>query len=125
MPLRILNRDTGTVIPGVEHKSTIFQKAMGLRFRKAGRAFFSFHEPTRAAIDMALVRGPLDIAFIDKDMEIIEVHGAFPLTYHPATWRLYRPEQPYRYVLEVEKNLLQDRGFAEGHRVSIVGDEER
>ncbi len=118
--MRVLNRDTGSVIPEVEHKSSPLQKFMGLRFRKAGRAFFSFNRPTRAAIDMALVRGPLDIAFINEDMEIMEIHGAFPLTHHPATWRLYRPENPYRYVLEVEKELLQEREFKEGHQVKIV-----
>lgn len=118
--MRVLNRDTGAVIPDVTHKSSVLEKAMGLRFRKTGRAFFTFDRPTRAAIDMALVRGPLDIAFLDDDMEIMEIHGAFPLTHHPATWKLYRPDEPYRYVLEVEKELLQEMEFEEGHRLKVI-----
>lgn len=113
--MRVLNTTNGTVIPDIEHRESIVEKWMGLRFQADGRAFFSFSRPTRGAIDMLFVRTPLDIAFLDAEMRIMEIHGAFPVTLHPVTWRLYRPQDSYRYVLEVEKGLLREKGFAEGH----------
>lgn len=118
--MRVVNRDADTVIANVERKDSMVQKFMGLRFRTEGRAFFSFRRPTRAAIDMAFVRCSLDIAFLNEDMEILEIHGAFPLTLEPATWRVYRPSEPYKYALEVEKELLQEKGFEEGHTLDVL-----
>ncbi len=118
--MRILNRETDTVIPNVEHMTSTFQKFMGLRFRREGRAFFSFPRQTRAALDMLFVRTPLDIAFINADMEVMEIHGAFPLTLHPTTWRLYRPQKPYRYALEVEQGLLQEQDYTEGDTLTVL-----
>lgn len=117
--MRVLNTDADAVIPHVEHKTGVIEKAMGLRFRTDGRAFFSFARPTRAAIDMLFVRTPLDIAFLDEDMQVMEIHGAFPVSLHPVTWRLYRPQDPYQYVLEVEQGLLQEKGFAEGDVLDV------
>lgn len=118
--MRIRNEATGTVIPDVEHKESLLEKGMGLRFREPGRAFFSFDQPTRQPFDMLFVRGPLDIAFLDDDMEIMEIHGAFPVTLHPLTWRTYRPNDPYRYVLEVEQGLLPAHGFEAGHTLDVL-----
>lgn len=118
--MRVVNRDAEAVIPNVKPMTNVFQKFMGLRFKKEGRAFFSFHWPTRAALDMVFVRYPLDIAFIDEDMTILEIHGAFPLTLHPVTWRLYRPQEKYKHALEVEKGLLHEKGFKEGHTIEAI-----
>lgn len=118
--MRVQNTETGTVIPGIERKDGMLEKVIGLRFRREGRALFTFSRPTTAAIDMVFVPVPLDIAFLDGYMEIMEIHGAFPVTLHPATWRLYRPQEPYRYVLEVEKGLLAENGFDEGDRIDVV-----
>lgn len=118
--MRILNQDTGTIIPAVEHKETLLEKGIGLRFRESGRAFFSFDAPTRQPFDMLFVRGPLDIAFLDKEMRIMEIHGAFPVTLHPITWRTYRPNEPYQYVLETEQEMLLEQGFEEGHTLDVL-----
>lgn len=117
--MRVLNKDTGAVVPGVEHKESLFEKMMGLRFRREGRAFFSFDQPTREPFDMAFVLGPLDIAFLNEDMEVMEVHGALPLSPNPVSWRLYRPDEPYQYVLETEHRLMPYLGFEEGHELEL------
>ncbi|MDY6768619.1 MAG: DUF192 domain-containing protein [Candidatus Nanohaloarchaea archaeon] len=115
--MRILNRETGTVISDVEHKTGPLQKFLGLRFRSDGRALFSFDRPTRAPIDMVFVPQPLDIAFLDDEMNVMEIHGAHPVTFNPDTWRSYRPDEPYTYALEVEAGLLPYLGFDTGHRL--------
>jgi len=118
--MRIRNEETGAMIPEVERRDGVLGKMLGLRFRRDGRVLFTFSRPTSAAIDMVFVPVPLDIAFLDADMEIMEIHGALPVTLHPVTWRLYRPDTPYRYVLEVEKGLLERNGFEEGHKVDVI-----
>lgn len=118
--MRIVNKDTGTIIPNVQHHESLLGKMWGLRFRQEGRAWFSFSRPVREPFDMLFVRGPLDMAFVNEEMEIMEIHGAFPVTLHPVTWRTYRPEQPYKHVLEVEKELLIDLGFEEGHTLTVL-----
>lgn len=118
--MRIVNEAAGTVIPDVEPMTTPLRRVLGLRFRQDSRAFFSFRRPTRAPIDMLLVPSPLDIAFLDADMNVLEIHGAHPVTLNPDTWRLYRPDEPYRYVLEAEAGLLHHLGFAAGDRLAVA-----
>lgn len=118
--MRIVNEDTDDVIPRVRRCDTFLSRCMGLRFRTPGRAYLAFSRDTRAAIDMLFVRGPIDIAFLDRDHEIIEIHGAPPVTMDPHTWRMYRPDEPYRAALEVEKGLLKERGWAAGHTLRPV-----
>lgn len=119
--MRVLNQDNGKVIAEVEHMRNPLQKFLGLRFRKEGRALFSFSRPTRAPVDMFLVPRPLDIAFLDEDMEVMEIHGAHPVNLNPDTWRYYRPDEPYSYALEVEAGLLPYMDFDEGHRLELLG----
>ncbi len=119
--MRVLNTEADTVIPDVEPKTGVVEKMVGLRLQREGRALFSFSRPTRSAIDMFLVPQPLDIAFLDEDLTVMEIHGAHPVTANPATWRTYRPEEPYRYALEVEAGLLPSRGFDTGHELRLLG----
>lgn len=118
--MRVLNPDADTVIPDVDPKTGQMEKFVGLRLQQDGRALFSFSRPTRAPIDMLLVPRPLDIAFLDSEMRVMEIHGAHPVTADPATWRLYRPEHPYRYALEVEAGLLPSLGFDTGHQLRLL-----
>ncbi|MFB6076677.1 MAG: DUF192 domain-containing protein [Candidatus Nanohaloarchaea archaeon] len=118
--MRVLNRDTGTVIPDVEVKESVWEKFVGLRFRSEGRAFFRFDRDVYAPFDMMFVRTPLDIAFLDDEMQVMEIHGAYPLTPDPYTWRLYRPDDPYRYVLETEQGMLVDHGYEPGHELAVL-----
>ncbi|MCJ7479156.1 MAG: DUF192 domain-containing protein [Candidatus Nanohaloarchaeota archaeon QJJ-7] len=117
--MRVFNRDTGSVIPEVRRMESQFQKFLGLRFRE-GRALFSFDRPTRAPLDMVFVPQPLDIAFLDEDMEVMEVHGAHPVTINPETWKFYSSEEPYSHVLEVEAGLLPHLGFDIGHSLELM-----
>lgn len=118
--MRVADRDADTVIPDVDRKDGILQKILGLRLKDHGRALFTFRQPTKAGIDMFLVPRPLEIAFIDEDMQIAEIHGAHPVTLDPDTWRTYRPEKPAKYVLEVEKGMLAEKGVEQGNRVAFL-----
>ncbi|MDY6768896.1 MAG: DUF192 domain-containing protein [Candidatus Nanohaloarchaea archaeon] len=118
--MRVLNPAADAVVPDVRPKTGVLDKFIGLRMQGEGRALFSFSRPTRSPVDMLLVPRPLDIAFLDEEFRVMEIHGAHPVTTDPATWRLYRPDRPYRYALEVEAGLLPSLGFAEGHRLRLL-----
>lgn len=120
--MRITNTDRDTIIDDVRDMSSIPGKLIGLRFRRTGRACFSFSHDVRAPVDMFLVFGPLDLAFLDADQRIIDIQRADPLTLDPRTWRLYAPDDPYRYLIEVEAGLLDARDFQTGDRIAFADD---
>lgn len=117
--MRVHNLDRDIVIPHVDHKSSPLQKAVGLRFSQDGRAFFPFNRPVREPIDMLFVPRPLDLAFLDAEMRVIEVQRADPVSLHPATWQFYRPDEPYHALLEVEAGLFAEKGMRVGDRFTL------
>ena len=52
---------------------------------------------------------PLDIIFLNKDYEIINIETAVPCKKDPCAW--YKSTQPAKYVIEV------NAGFAELHEI--------
>lgn len=93
-----------------ELANTFFSKSMGCRFRSEGKMFFSFSRDTNALIDMMLVPESLYLYFIDSDKQVIEIQKAEPWTLDPRTWKLYRPEKSYRYLLESFEQLDLNEG---------------
>lgn len=89
---------------------TFLSKFLGFRFRSKGKMLFSFPTETNAFIDMMLVLEPLYLYFIDSNKEIIEIQKAEPWRLNPRTWNFYRPEKPYRYLLESFEELELDEG---------------
>lgn len=98
-----------------ELADTFLSKFLGFRFRSNGKMLFPFSRNTRALIDMMFVREPLFLYFLDSDKKVIAVQKAKPLGFKPDTWKLYRSEDPYRYLLESFDNL----GLSEGDRLEF------
>lgn len=88
-----------------ELADNVLSKFTGFRFCSEGKMLFQFPRDTRAAIDMMFVRKPLYLYFLDADKKVIEVQKADPWTLNPFTWKVYRPEKPYRYLLESFERL--------------------
>lgn len=89
----------------VELADTFLSKFFGFRFRSEGKMMFYFSDDVRAQIDMLFVSNPLYLYFIDSDKTVIEVQKAEPWRWNPATWKFYRPDRPYRYLLESFEQL--------------------
>lgn len=106
---------TGEKVFEVKMADTFLSKFMGFRFCSEGKLLFSFSSETRALIDMMLVPEPLYLYFIDSSKQVIEVQKAEPWTWNPRTWNFYRPEKPYRYLLESFEQL----DLAEGDRLEF------
>ena len=72
-----------------------------------------------STIHMAFMLYPIDILWVDGDMTVVEVRrNVRPLNpLRPATWRLYGPRRPTRYVVEVARGGLGDT--AAGDRITF------
>jgi uncharacterized membrane protein (UPF0127 family) len=93
-----------------ELADSILKRARGLSFRSSGKMLFRFDRDTLASIDMMFLSEPLYLYFMDSSGEILEVQRAEPWGYHPRTWNLYSPEEPYRYLLESFEKLELEEG---------------
>lgn len=88
-----------------EIADTFLSKFAGFRLRSEGKMIFKFSEDSKAFIDMMLVPETLYLYFLDSDKNVIEIQKAEPWSLNPKTWKLYRPDKPYRYLLESFEKL--------------------
>ncbi len=92
----------------MEYARTFFQKAKGLMFRKEppeGGMLFVFKNDGMHSIWMPFMRFPIKIIFYDSKGKIINaVENAKPISFDPKTWKIYRPEGPCKYILEIRCN---------------------
>lgn len=102
--------DTGDKEYEVEVAETLLNRAWGLSLRKEGKMLFKFPDNVRAGIDMMMLSKPLHLYFMNEEKRVIEVQEAEPWGVNPKTWKLYRPEKPYRYLLESFKDLDIEEG---------------
>ena len=98
-----------------ELADTFLSKFIGFRFCSEGKMLFPFSRDTNALIDMMLVPEPLYLYFIDSDKQVMEVQKADPWSLNPRTWRFYRSEESYQYLLESFEKL----DLAEGDKLQF------
>ncbi len=84
----------------VEIADNVFNRAKGLSFREEGKMLFKFPFPVKTSIDMMFLSKPLYLYFFNSDKELIHKEKALPWAWNPKTWKLYRPNQKYQYLLE-------------------------
>jgi uncharacterized membrane protein (UPF0127 family) len=105
----------------VELARTSAERSRGLMFREelaedAGMLFL-FREDTQTGFWMRNTLVPLSIAFIAADGTILEVQDM-----EPETTDLHRPDQTYRYALEVNQGWFAERGLGPGDSVQLPED---
>jgi uncharacterized membrane protein (UPF0127 family) len=98
-----------------EVADTFLKRSWGLSFRTEGKMLFKFPNDTNANIDMMLLSEPLWLYFLNSNKEVIDIQKAEPWGMNPRTWRLYSPEEPYRYLIESFEKL----DIEEGEKVRI------
>ncbi|MBC5793445.1 MAG: DUF192 domain-containing protein [Nanohaloarchaea archaeon] len=89
----------------VEVAESFISKSWGLSLRSSGRMLFVFNRNTGAKVDMMLLSKPLHLYFLDSEKKVIEKQKAEPWKFDPRTWKLYSPENKYRYLLESFERL--------------------
>ena len=82
---------------------TIWKRTLGLMFRKNGEMLFIFEKDVRFSVWTPFMKFPIDVFFLDKNKEVIEVKRNL------KPWRIYKPKNYYRYFFEAKagkyKNL--------------------
>ncbi|MBM3309408.1 MAG: hypothetical protein FJY77_04060 [Candidatus Altiarchaeales archaeon] len=102
----VLSRNAGIA-------NTLFGRMRGLMFsgRKDLVLDCGFDDATAAAIHMLFMRFPIDVIWADSKMNVVDlqenVQPFNPLK--PSTWRIYKPEKPARYVIELGFPLFGSR----------------
>ena len=89
---------------------TPWKRAKGFSFRNNGKMLFRFPVESRPFIDMMLVQHPLHLYFLDSSKEVVDVQSAEAWTLDPRTWKVYRPGEPAKYLLESFEALDLERG---------------
>ena len=97
------------------------ERMNGLMFREnlsenKGMLFVFDNEETRT-FWMKNTLIPLDMIFIGKNLEIVDIKYAVPCKEEPCT--LYTSEKPAKYVLEVNANFTAKNKIKIGDKLSI------
>lgn len=99
----------------VEMAQGFWKKMIGLMFRKGlgEKSCFLMEFPDEGfhGIWMPFMRFPIDIIFLDSEKRVVGVSAdARPLGLSPSTWRVYYPEKPAKWVLELVAGKAGDTG---------------
>lgn len=80
--------------------NNFWKRLIGLSFSKKKNMIFILSYEDRWSFWMFGVRYSLNMIFLNKSKEVVDVKRARPLSLNPGTWRTYSPEKPCKYVLE-------------------------
>lgn len=106
----------------VEIADSVDEQTRGLMFRnslaeKTGMLFI-FNNPSILTFWMKNMNFPLDLIYIDKNMQIVTIiKNALPCKEDPCT--IYRPNSQALYVLEINGKESDKLGIKEGDIVEI------
>jgi hypothetical protein len=107
-----------TIVCDAETTSNFFTKFLGLMFRKSTNGLlmkFTFNSIERRGIWMPFMRFPIDIVYIDSKKSVAGlVERAPPMTLNPRTWKVFYPEKPAKYILELPAGAAKKAGLEMG-----------
>lgn len=111
-----LRKEDGTVVAEtVEPANSILKMALGLMFRGSIPAsyamIFDLRREQYAGIHMLFVRFPIDLAYLDKDRQIVDLR-------HLRAWiGIAYPKRPARYAIEMPAGTIERAGLKRGDRL--------
>ena len=79
--------------------------------------WFVFEQSARHSFWMKNTLIPLDIVFIDSNMQVVDIIRADPCTSDPC--KTYTPDASAQFVLEVYQNFTQETGVKVGNKVKV------
>ena len=117
--MKILDRKGKVIAEKVELAQSFFQKTKGLMLRKSlprnSALLMIFDKPGKHGIWMPLMRFSIDIVFLDSRKRVVGIHERVrPLSFRKKTWRVYYPEKPTKYVIELAAGTVRRKGIAAG-----------
>lgn len=100
----------GQVLASLEVARSPLQRAKGMLGRKPGEGALLL--PRARAVHSAGMGRPIDVAFLDRELKVLEA-----LTLRP--FRVTVPRPRARYVLEAEAGAFERWGLSVGDQVEI------
>jgi uncharacterized membrane protein (UPF0127 family) len=88
-----------------ETADNFWKRVIGLSFSEKKNMFFPLEFEDKWSLWMFGVRYPIKMIFIDKNKNVIDIKNAEPLSLNPKTWRIYKPRESCKYILETPFNL--------------------
>lgn len=103
------------IVSEIEKADSFWKKAKGLMFRKEldnkKGMLFTFENEDLVGIWMLFMRFPIDLIFLDFDKQIVEIRKNIkPVSLNPRTWKVYYPDVPAKYILEINSGVARKTG---------------
>ncbi len=110
----IRNKSNGNVVcESYEIAESAWQRTRGLMFRgglpRGHGLLMTFQKGSKPGIWMLGMRFPIDIIFLDSGKRVTKVvENARPIGLSWRSWRIFRPEKPARFVLELPAGMARE-----------------
>lgn len=115
--MKILNSKGKLIAENVEVAEGFFHKTRGLMLRgslpRNSALMMIFEKPGKHGIWMPLMRFPIDIVFLDSQKCVVGLHQIVkPIGLRRRTWRVYYPEKPAKYAIELRAGTVKRKKIA-------------
>jgi uncharacterized membrane protein (UPF0127 family) len=122
--MRILKGKT-VIAENVEVAEGFFHKMRGLMLRgslpRGSGLLMIFSKPGKHGIWMPLMRFAIDIIFLDSRKRVVGLHErARPVSFRKRTWRVYYPDKPAKYVIELAAGEIRKTGIKDEDRFTFL-----
>jgi uncharacterized protein len=115
----VIDNGVDSMVVNVEIADTAKERAQGLMFREnlgeSEGMLFVFEGENYHSFWMKNTLIPLEMIFINENLEIVDIKHAVPCKIDPCA--NYRPAEPAGYVLEVNEGFSAENGISIGDRV--------
>ena len=81
---------------------SFIKQATGLRFSRQKNLIFELKQEKKEIMDMFFVFYPIDLVFLNKDKQVIELKRNF------RPFAIYSPKKKTKYILELKKGTIKD-----------------
>jgi uncharacterized membrane protein (UPF0127 family) len=111
----------------VEVAEGFFHKTRGLMLRgslpRNSALMMIFEKTGKHGIWMPLMRFSLDIVFLDSQKRVVGLHEKVkPVSFRKKTWKVYYPEKPAKYAIELPIGEIKRKGIAAGNLLHFQED---
>ena len=103
-----------TIAKNAKVCSSIFSKSIGLMFSKKRKSLiFVFEEETIVPLHMLMVFYPIDVLFLSKKKEVVEIKENF------VPFSFYTPKSKALFIIELPKNTIEKSKTGLGDKISF------
>lgn len=124
--MKIRNNSTDKIITSqCEIADDFFSRLKGLMFSSYEKDLLLI-SPTEnissSSIHMFFMKFPLDVIWINSKMKIVDIKKEIlPINFlKPKTWKIYKPKQPAKYVLELKSGKIGKSNTKIGDKVQFL-----